>query len=270
MPDLTVVVLGCGYTGKRVARKFLERGAAVIATTRDPASLDDLANTGARIVAFDAAKLVAIPVPADALMLYSIPVVTQEIIEQFTATPKRVVYLSTTGVYGAVHDVDEHTPAAPETEAQKLRVASEELVRAGPWSWLVLRPAAIYGPERGVHVAMREGRFQLAGSGDTFVSRIHVEDLARHVEAALLSDVTGAYPVADDRPCTTREIAEFCARQFKLPMPPSVSGEMLHETRRADRRVDGRAIRGLLNVRLRYPTYREGVGQGLKDQEGTD
>ena len=42
---------------------------------------------------------------------------------------------------------------------------------------LVLRPAAIYGPGRGLHTAMREGRFKLVGDGGNWVSRIHVDDL---------------------------------------------------------------------------------------------
>ncbi|MGH9630293.1 MAG: NAD(P)-binding domain-containing protein, partial [Bryobacteraceae bacterium] len=37
-----VVILGCGFTGQRVARKALAQGAHVIATTRNPAGLDTL------------------------------------------------------------------------------------------------------------------------------------------------------------------------------------------------------------------------------------
>ena len=150
-----------------------------------------------------------------------------------------------------------------------LRVRAEEAVLRRPWSSLVLRPAAIYGPGRGIHVSLQKGqtgqtgRFQLAGHGDNFVSRIHVDDLAAHVEAALLSDVTGAYPVGDELPCTSREIAEFCSRLLNVPMPPSAAPDKLHETRRADRRVDGRAIRARLGITLRYPTYREGIPASL-------
>ena len=45
-----VVILGCGYTGKRVAARFLQFGASVLATTRDPARLDDLAGQGAEVL----------------------------------------------------------------------------------------------------------------------------------------------------------------------------------------------------------------------------
>ena len=266
--DAKVVILGCGYTGKRVAARFLQRGASVLATARDPASLHDLARQGAGVLMLDAEAAGEIAIPRGALVLHSIPVidspagpreVTAQLISRFTEEPGRLVYLSTTGVYGAQRDVDENTQPAPATEREALRLAAEEAVQRGHWRSLVLRPAAIYGPGRGVHVAMLAGRFRLAGQGDNFVSRIHVEDLAAHVEAALLSDVKGAYPAGDDLPCTSLEIAEFCSRLLHVPMPPAVPREALPETRRADRRVDGRAIRALLGIELRYPTYREGI-----------
>jgi nucleoside-diphosphate-sugar epimerase len=245
----TVVILGAGYTGKRVARRFLDRGAQVVVTTRTPAALQDLARFGATVNTLE-----AVDVPDGALLLHSIPARVT-----VPGRPARVVYLSTTGVYGTVRDVDENTPPAPDTDSAKLRLAIEHELLDGPWSTLILRPAAIYGPGRGIHVSMQEGRFQLAGDGENFVSRIHVDDLAAHAEAALLSCVTGAYPVGDDHPCTSREIAAYCAELLSLPMPPSVPRDSLHETRRADRRVNGQAIRNLLGVTLQYPTYREGL-----------
>ena len=261
MPEITVVILGCGYTGKRVAQRFLKRGASVVVTARDPSSLDALARQGARVQVFDAAQPGTIEIPAGALVLHSIPVPLD--LARFARPPQRLVYLSTTGVYGAIRDVDENTPPAPATEREMLRVQAEADVRSGPWSSLVLRPAAIYGPGRGIHVSMQAGRFQLAGQGDNFVSRIHVDDLAAHAEAALLASVTGAYPVGDDLPCTSREIAEFCSRLLQLPMPPAAPPGALHETRRADRRVNGKAIWTLLNIQLQYPTYREGIPASL-------
>jgi nucleoside-diphosphate-sugar epimerase len=128
----------------------------------------------------------------------------------------------------------------------------------------VLRPAAIYGPDRGVHVSIREGRFRLAGDGANFVSRIHVHDLAAHVDAALWSGVSGAWPVADDEPCTSREIAAFCSTLLGVPMPSGAEPSELHHTRQANRRVDGSAIRKLLGLRLRYPTWREGIQASLQ------
>jgi nucleoside-diphosphate-sugar epimerase len=177
--------------------------------------------------------------------------------------PSRVVLISTTGVYGDQTDVDEHSAPAPVTERQHRRRRMEEEVEAGPWPSLILRPAAIYGPGRGLHVMMREGRYRLPGDGSSLVSRIHVDDLARITAAALDSPLTGGFPVADDEPAQSRDVAGFVAGCLSLPMPPSVAPEELPETMRTTRRVDGRAIREKLGLCLIYPTFREGIPAAL-------
>lgn len=199
-------------------------------------------------------------------VLHSIPTlaggVDREAVECLRGAA-RVVYLSTTGVYGDAMEVDETTPVQPRTGRQRARVRTEEAVLGGPWSGMVLRPAAIYGPGRGIHVAMARGEFFLAGDGGNYVSRIHVDDLAAAAEAALLADIEGAWPVADGHPCTSREIAEFCARLLGLPVPESRGVDELSETRRANRRVNGAAVLRRLGITLRYPSYREGIPASL-------
>lgn len=212
-------------------------------------------------------------VPRDAVVLHSIPVVLEDgcladytgrLLDALEGRHSRVVYLSTTGVYGAAPFVNEQTPVAPNTERVRLRVnAEQEVLSRG--SSLVLRPAAIYGPGRGVHESMRRGDFRLIEGRSRYTSRIHVDDLAAHAESALCSDVQGAFPVADDDPCPSAEVARFCAGLLGLPMPPSVAAVESSETRRSSRRVDGRAIRHLLGVDLRYPSYRTGIPASLEE-----
>ena len=56
---------------------------------------------------------------------------------------------------------------------------AEQAIAAGPWSTLILRPAAIYGPGRGVQVSLPLGEYH---PGENFVSRIHADDLAGHAD----------------------------------------------------------------------------------------
>jgi nucleoside-diphosphate-sugar epimerase len=278
---MEVLILGCGFTGRRVARRLLQQRRSVTVTSRHPRQLADLATAGARVLHFEAADpssradLVR-DLPENLAVLYSIPLVeaggalddcTSEVLQSLGGRPARVVYLSTTGVYGAAFLVTGTTQVAPRTPRESLRVLAEKAVTDGPWSSLILRPAAIYGPGRGVHAAMRRGTFRFLGSGGNFISRIHVEDLATHAGKALFSEITGAYPVADDEPCTSREIAQFCADLLGLPMPASAAESDLPGSRRADRRVDGSAIRRLLGVTLQYPSYRTGIPAALAEEE---
>jgi nucleoside-diphosphate-sugar epimerase len=251
---LRVVILGGGFTGQRVARRFLARGAQVTVTTRDPQRLAAFGG----LAGAEAIRVEDLRVPLGALVLHSIPPEgPPRLLEALGDLPARVVYLSTTGVYGKAQVVDESTSVAPDTDKQRARVEVEREVTAGLWSSLILRPAAIYGPGRGVQESIRTGSCQL---GDNFVSRIHVDDLAAHVEAALLSDVTGAYPVADEEPCTSNEIALFCAQLLRVPLPCAQANA---RATTSNRRVDGSAIRRLLGIRLEYPSYRVGIPASL-------
>ncbi len=164
--------------------------------------------------------------------------------------PRRLVYVSSTAVYGNQTEVDENTPVQPNDEKGRLRLEAEMEVTQGGWSSLILRAAAIYGPDRGVHMAVHEGRLP-RGSGSGVVSRIHADDLAAISEAGLFSGLEGAYPVADDLPCASSEIADWY-RKF-LNMNPA---ERAAEIKVEGRRVDGRRIRELLGVKLQYPTWK--------------
>jgi nucleoside-diphosphate-sugar epimerase len=266
-----IIVLGAGFTGLRVVHLLQSQGLDVVWTNRS-------GKEGG--IPFDAAaqdfSLLNQLVTPTTVVLHSIPTLRTEFgLNEITPSlvsalkespPARVVYLSTTGVYGSAHFVDEHTEPAPRTERECLRAAAEAAV---PWSSLVLRPAAIYGPSRGIHAAMRAGTFRLPASPNNFVSRIHVDDLAALACAGLFSNLEGGYPVADEEPCTSLEAAQFCATLLGIPLPPSAAIAELGETRRADRRVDGSAARRLLNVQLRYPSYKTGFPASLA-AEGFD
>lgn len=269
-----VVILGCGYT----ARRLTGFEQPPLAFSR---SIEGLAEAGFTPVAWDAAapdaaERLARQVPQGSTVLYSVPTLrlpgggldepAPRLLPALEGRVRRLVYISTTGVYGPAHFVDETTPVNPQTERQRLRVAAEQAVLQGPWEALVLRPAAIYGPGRGAHTSMRDGRYKLVGDGSGYISRIHVDDLAGLVRAALDSDLTGAFPVADDEPCSQLEMARFIAERTGLPLPAFVAPEAADETRRGDRRVDGRAIRKLLVVKLRYPSFREGVPAALASE----
>lgn len=272
-----VLILGCGFTGARVARALIDLGVSVVATKRDPRESSQKELELHRFDALNPVDLLQLPtlVAGCDAVVCSIPTLrvagelverVPDIVDAIRGSVPRGIYISTTGVYGPQHQINEDSLPAPASRRQLLRIEAENAVIAGFSSPLVLRPAAIYGPGRGVHVSIREGRYRLAGVGDNYISRIHVDDLAAHIVAALGSDIEGAWPVADERACSQREMASFCAELLGLPMPASAEPGSVSETLRANRRVDGSAIRRRLGISLRYPTYREGVPASMEEE----
>jgi nucleoside-diphosphate-sugar epimerase len=250
------LILGAGFTAGRVARRLSGAGADVVVTNRRLSEIP-----GARCLALDletGAGLGALGpfLSKGTVILHSIPTFagTLELVAFLRPfRPRRIVYLSTTGVYGASERVDEETAPRPDTEQHRLRIETEKALADGPWSAMVLRPAGIYGPGRGVHWSAKRNQFR-PPSGGGVVSRIHVDDLAEHAVSAMRGDVAGAFPVADEAPCPSLEVATWTCAYLGIPL---VSGESAPPRR--GRRVDGSAVRALLGVTLRYPSYREGV-----------
>jgi nucleoside-diphosphate-sugar epimerase len=244
-----------------------------VAADRDTSALALLAAAGATTVSFDALRpatwsalvRAAANLGRDCAILLSVPPLGDER-EVGTAAllralprPARIVYVSTTAVYGDISVVDETTP--PQAgEDQAARVAVERVVAGGPWSWMVLRAAAIYGPDRGLHVA-RGAAPRHVNDPHRVISRIHVDDLAACCEAALDASATGAFPVADLEPASAAEVAAFCASLGLAPpaLPESPAGE-----RRPARRADGRALLQTLGLSLAYPCYRDGIRAAVR------
>jgi nucleoside-diphosphate-sugar epimerase len=256
MDGMDVLILGCGFTGRRVAERFIAHGAKVTVTTRHPQRLSDL---DAHVIALsDVPKHVR----EGMLVLHSIPPEgSSGIAELLGEAPAKVLYLSSTAVYGAATFVDEKSEVDWTNERARARLLEEEHVAKGPWTSLILRPAAIYGPGRGAHESVRRGTHV---ASENFVSRIHVDDLATHVEAGLLSSVCGAYPVADEDPATTRAVGEFCARLLGLPnVPTEDTSKVMARRIMGNRQVDGSAIRRKLGIALAFPSYRVGIPAAL-------
>lgn len=250
-----LLVLGCGYTGLAVARRRVatER---VVGTTRDPARAEVLRREGLEVVA-DVDQCV-VDAESDVVVTFPPDGVTDLRLAPRCAAARAVVYLSSTAVFGAVHGVvDDTTPVRRDSERAALRLAAEDAWRAVGAT--VLRAPAIYGPDRGLHVRVRAGKHRVPGDGSQFVSRVHVEDLASLVLAALARPRRETYVVGDLEPAAHGAVVDFVCAEWGCARPPHVPLEQSDETLRGDRRVDPRRALAELGVTLAYPSYRDGM-----------
>ena len=184
-----------------------------------------------------------------------------------------LVYLSTVGVYGDHGGawVDEQTPPRPDTARGRERLAAERAwqdfgARSGV-AVAILRLAGIYGPDRNalVQVARGDAR-RIVKPGQVF-NRIHVDDIAQAIDAALTQRASGIFNVADDEPCPPGEPLAFAAQLLGRSPPPEVPFEQAAPAMsplalsfwQHCRRVRNDKLNRELGVSLRYPTYREGL-----------
>ncbi len=185
---------------------------------------------------------------------------------------KRIVYLSTIGVYGEANGawIDETAPTEPNSDRNRARVGAEQEwlafgERAGK-KITILRLAGIYGPGRNALVNLR-GRTarRIVKPGQIF-NRIHVEDIARAIEAAFAENApSGIFNVTDDEPAPPQDVIAYAADLLGIDPPPETPFETADLTPMArsfyssNKRVSNHALKQQLGVTLAYPTYREGL-----------
>ena len=184
-----------------------------------------------------------------------------------------VGYLSTTGVYGN-HDgawVDEATPLNPSTRRGRLRVAAESAWQATGLPLHIFRLAGIYGPGRGPFSKVRNGTARRIIKAGQMFSRIHADDIAQVVAASIAQPRPGAvYNLCDDDPAPPQDVLAYAAELLGLPLPPKVDFDSADMTPMArsfyaeNKRVRNDLIKSELGVRLKYPSYKEGLQSLLK------
>ena len=176
-------------------------------------------------------------------------------------------YISSTGVYGDTQGewVDESSPLQPETELNVRRVEAEK-------SWLKMTPvvvfrcAAIYGPGRNLLVSVKQERARRIEKPGLVFSRIHVEDLARTLEASIKNPQPGEiYNISDDKPSPPAETVEYACKLLNVKPPPLIPFEsaelskLAREFYQTCKRVGNKKIKEELGVKLQYPDYRSGL-----------
>jgi nucleoside-diphosphate-sugar epimerase len=284
-------IFGLGYTAGFYAAQAVAHFDQVTGTTRAP---QGEAIGRVRMLPFDGAaeavdaRLRRALQEADALLVSAGPdamgdPVLRRLEAEIAAAPrlKKIVYLSTIGVYGdhGGHWIDESAEARPSNARSRTRLEVEAQwlalgARAGKPVY-VLRLSGIYGPGRNVLVKLREGTAKrLVKPGQVF-NRIHVADIASAIDACLLSDTpAGIYNVTDDEPAPPQDVVLYAAILLGVAPPPEqdfVAAELTPMARSfygENKRVSNMRMKADLGVELAFPTFREGIAALAAQGEG--
>lgn len=188
--------------------------------------------------------------------------------------PQRLVYISTSGVYGdcAGARIDETRCPRPETARARRRVDAERVLRTfgrrTGTRIVILRAPGIYAADRLPLDRLRQGVPALVPDEDVRTNHIHAEDLAAACCAALVRG--GSHRVihaSDDSVLYMGEYFDLVADAFGLPRPPRVTradaAGCLSPLQRSfmseSRQLDNRRLKEELRLTLRYPTVADGV-----------
>ena len=201
-----------------------------------------------------------------------------------TSLPQRLVYISTSGVYGdcAGELVAETHPVRPCTDRARRRADAERRLRLwGARSGVhvsVLRVPGIYAADRLPLARLRGGTPALRPEDDSYVNHVHAEDLARMIVVALhRSQPNRSYNASDDAPQRMGDYFDLVADRFGLARPPRISraeannrlpGTLLSFMAES-RRLVNRRIKDELRMQLLYPTVEDGLRAAPMVETGT-
>jgi nucleoside-diphosphate-sugar epimerase len=283
-PAESMLIIGCGYMGQRVIARLSDPG-QVTGLVRSSATAAQITALGAHAVRADLDQPPLPPLPSRAAqVLYLAPPPAHGAADprmaaflQATARdgePARIVYVSTTGVYGDCDGawVDETWPARPAVDRARRRWDAEQQLRA--WrersggELVILRVAGIYGPGKLPLARLQKGLPMIPEASAPWTNRIHADDLVTVLLAAQQRGRDGEiYNVCDGQPGNMADYFNQVADLAGLPRPPVIDLQQAEQQLSAgllsylaeSRRLSNRKLLQELGITLRYP----GLDSGL-------
>ena len=280
-----VVIAGCGYVGNALAGMLMAEGHEVFGVRRNVDALapgvkgiaGDLAEPSALGPAPPRVKYAVFAVGADGgtekayrhAYLDGLAGFLQWLLDE-GQRPKRIVMTSSTSVYGQRRGevITEDSPTHPTQFRGETLLASEGLVSASAIRSVVVRLGGIYGPGRTRLIRQaRAGELVLRGR-EHYGNRIHRDDAAGLIRHLLFHpDPAPLYLGVDDQSAEEAEVYTWLAKETGGPPPKEPDAEAAPSDRR--REVGSKRCSNALaresGYRFRYPTYREGYGELIRE-----
>ena len=285
------IIVGCGYVGTHLAKELSNTNDSPLCIVRSKTQYDALSGQSL------AARLFDLDQPPDEKfslntdnrnVYYFAPPSTTDLNDHRMVRflqicerelPRRIVYISTSGVYGDCRGewVDETAPIAPLTARAKRRMNAElnlqNFCQRTGTEYMILRVGGIYGAER-LPIHRLAHITVICPQEAPFSNRIYISDLV-HVchEAMNCRSANEIINVADGHPTTMTDYYYQIADLAGLPRPPCVpmsqakdklSPGMLSFINES-RRLSIDKLNRLFRKPLQFPTLKLGLQECFKN-----
>ena len=127
----------------------------------------------------------------------------------------------------------------------------------------ILRVSGIYSKEN--NVLKKISKTKIYVKEKKYFSRIRVEDLAQIIKKVFYSQKKNLIlNASDDQPATNIEVANFVAKLLKIKILKPISiakfkNKMIKEFYKDSKKVSNKNMKKKLLIKLKYPTYKEGL-----------
>jgi nucleoside-diphosphate-sugar epimerase len=280
-----LLIFGFGFSGRATAIAARDAGFDVTITSREPGKqkpesrITTIHFEDAEDAIMEATHILATAAPGDR----GDPVLARYGAQIAVGSAMWMGYLSTTGVYGNRDGgwVDEDTPPAPQSARAKRRVEGEAAWRDfdGQCAVDIFRLAGIYGPGRSMFDDLREGSARRVVKPGHLFGRIHRDDIAHGVVAAMRSAPktgTRIFNFSDDEPAASADVVVEAAALLGVEPPAPVDFDQAAPRMSPmglsfwaeNRKVANAKTKAALGIAWKYPSYREGLRAILAEEAG--
>ncbi len=269
---LNIGIIGCGYVGMALARRWREFGHSITATTTRGDRIPELERVAQRVVVLkgNEPEALASMVENQEVILLSVGASQGTVYQEAyldTATTlvpvlkqaprvQQLIYTSSYSVYGDQQGawVEETSPVTPANDNGRILERTEQVLLDAQSDRLkvcILRLGGIYGPDRElVKIFSRIAGTTRPGSGEDWSNWIHLEDIVAAIAFVCRHRCQGIYNLVNDVPLPMRELLDrLCDRHGLAPISwdPSVASVRPYNARVSN----GKLKRA--GFQLRYP-----------------
>jgi nucleoside-diphosphate-sugar epimerase len=275
-------IIGCGDIGRRVAKLYANGPLEAIVSSMASVNLCEKLSINAKAISLDEDYSIDPESFQDAAVYYfAPPTQTGQIdkrlavfLDKVGSAPRRIVVISTTGVYGDSQGawIDENTPPKPVADRALRRLSAESSVHlwAGKTGkeFMILRVPGIYATDRLPLSRLQKGLPVIHEAEAGWTNRIHADDLAQACKAAMECESSNQIiNVTDGNPSTMTDYFNHVADFAGLSRPAQISLEEAGQTlsegmlsyMKESRRIKNEKMLRLLKIKLKYPDLQAGI-----------
>ena len=185
---------------------------------------------------------------------------------QHQQQPKRVIFVSSSGVYGQNDDswIDEQSATEPKRWSGQIMLDAEQCAMHSGHPATAVRLTGIYGPGRNMLIK-RVGDGYHAPHLHSYTNRIHADDAAGLIATILQADAQGqalesVYLGVDNEPVEQAEVVAWLQNKLQV----SSVADLVLQPRSGSKRCSNARARAL-GWTPKYSSYREGYTAQLAD-----
>ncbi len=304
------IIGGTGFLGSHLIPKLLDKKYEVVSLTRDvkkaqqllfynqvqwiQGDLADIDQFMHEIPPVDVIIMIAMPriFPGRKIAQKQVEKLSESIGVNFINSLKISVRLrvpiilsSSTNYKTSNSEIADETCSIYNTEISKLGQDTESIiekaVETGKPEIIRIIPGHIYGNggtfKKNIYDRIKKAKYKIYGTGNNYIPRIHVDDLAdAYIKAAEILPIGEKFIIADDTACTVKDFCNELAKQLKTKTPRSIPGFLakwlmgssIYEIVTLNSKVSNQKAKQILGWKPVYPSYKEGLKAVVQQIEG--